>query len=742
MPEPKHRDQSFLGDPPEHIPIPDPRVVDRSSRKVSGRGRKWFAKKTDASPDSLVEAAENVLRSTSNKGRIFPDPNIYFVMHFSDTFRSPIIQKVVANLAVDIVESLAADVVKVRTLKQRYEKYLDALRENAAYIVDVKESSLSEKIDADLLNSVGSRPDEKFNVNIQIAPSESGLLEDLVGRLSTYAESGGRGKVRQAFWSDRFVLLSCELQGRSIQAIAQDLDAVNRINLAAPVTLESSSLSPLEGDSGQTNSTRLELAEVVRAVTLPPVCVVDSGLNRNHERIRPHVVGTHDFVDPVKHECQDNLGHGTMVSGLAIYEGKVTNPVPSCDVIAVKLFDTNVFSGDILPHIDQTIGLFHNACTVFNFSFGSQSQIRDEGGSKALDYLSYDHDVLFVVAAGNISFSTIMHELSQGKTYPDYIMNHQISFPGHCFNTLTVGSYAEKGSKFVPKECPSPFTRSRHPQTEKMCPEILSSGGNADLLSNGQGGQTIDYHGLGIVSTWKDGNSLEERVGTSFACPIVSSIVAQLVRKFPGKFPCFYKALLVSSCQELNNDNRAFPSEIQGFGVPDKVGSLFSDTWRVNLYAQSNFYLRDWKKAHLYSFPFPGKADRIKVTICFDVEPILGFELPYHLRIRLHKPGTKSSAWVKPRKILPSFDSNIVVYEYPVQRGGRSDRGGGNWELSVSPKLKPALYLRALNDRRLRYAIIITVISDDGEEIYGSIKKALSLQTPKREIALPLPVSQ
>ena len=50
---------------------------------------------------------------------------------------------------------------------------------------------------------------------------------------------------------------------------------------------------------------------------------------------------------------------------------------------------------------------------------------------------------------------------------------------------------------------------------------------------------------------------------------------------------------------------------------------------------------------HQYKFPFPEKALRILLTLCFDVDPVLESELPYDLRVHLHKPGTNANADIR-----------------------------------------------------------------------------------------------
>jgi hypothetical protein len=411
-----------------------------------------------------------------------------------------------------------------------------------------------------------------------------------------------------------------------------------------------------------------------------------------------------------------------MVSGLAIYEGNVRTHKPRCSILAVKMFSQHSFAGNSLSRIARAVQQFKERCRVFNLSFASQGP--DPTSTRALDHLSFNNNVLFVAAAGNILPSRIIDELNLGRNYPDYIHDYHIYFPGDCYNVLTVGSYAEQGSNIAPKGCPSPFTRSRHPYTSKVSPEMLASGGNLNRITAG-GNATCSPNGCGIVSTAHTDDDLREDAGTSFSSPVVSSTVAQLIGTFPNHWPCFYKALLVSSCNQLS-DTSQFPCAIQGFGVPNRSAAFNSEYWRATLCAESAFDLRDMKRYHRYRFFFPDGADRILVTICFDVEPITSrFELPYYLSIRVHKPATKKRAWVKPASIIPDHESNIKRFEYRVQRGGKA-----TWTIEVTPHLRDVAFIKPKESRLLRYSIIITIISDRRAWIYSQILSAAKKMIP------------
>jgi hypothetical protein len=172
----------------------------------------------------------------------------------------------------------------------------------------------------------------------------------------------------------------------------------------------------------------------------------------------------------------------------------------------------------------------------------------------------------------------------------------------------------------------------------------------------------------------------------------------------------------VSSSELLTDGTRAFDTRIQGFGVPSRQYAAYSSFSRVNLCADSGFDLSQPKLVHRYRFLFPDNADRIRVTLCYQVEPVLGPELPHEVTIRLHKQGTKFGTQASPSIELPTRPSNIVVKEYEIKRGGK-----GSCTLELKAKARPAATLLGGFTQPSRYGLVVTIMSSKGKEIYPQI---------------------
>lgn len=444
--------------------------------------------------------------------------------------------------------------------------------------------------------------------------------------------------------------------------------------------------------------------------------------------IGPHVLDTWDFTTNSQSPCVDSINHGTKVAGMAIYEGDVMNQQPTCKVAAVKLFEGPSFHGNMMDCLVQTVNRFKSKCRVFNLSFSGGGP--DPSLSLALDDLAFRENVVLVACAGNIDPKTVVSELQQGNYYPDYILRYPVFFPGDCYNALTVGSVTGKDSNLVQRRHPSPFTRSNS-FISKVKPEVLAEGGNLNLERIGGQITGTNYLGCGILSTSNDDNKIEEDVGTSFSCPMVASIAASLADKFKDHSICFYKALILSSCEQLRDaSSRTFDLALQGFGVPSRLYALYSNFWRATLYSESAFDLKNRNQLHRYRFLFPDIANRVRITLCYDVEPLLGSgELPYTLLVRPHKPGTSFETAIRPNIEIPQGESNAKQYEYSVQRGGK-----GPWAVDVYPKVGPELFAdpSRLSGRIIRYALVITIQSDKRRSVYDKIS-AFARKGPPRQ---------
>jgi hypothetical protein len=254
------------------------------------------------------------------------------------------------------------------------------------------------------------------------------------------------------------------------------------------------------------------------------VGLIDSGTDPDNEHLQAWVL---DRLDYVSRDVQDNT-HGSFVAGLLVH-GRLLNhnhedfPSTSSFIVDVVALDRDggIDEYDLLTVIDRAIGKFPYV-RVWNLSLGRETPCIDSAFSSlgiALDSRMKKHGILFVIAAGN-------YEIQPFRPWPpgDSIADDadRICPPADASLGVTVGSVAhlDNASTVVKKDEPSPFTRRGPSAAYGTKPEISFPGGNCD--KDGRHVQT------GIVSIDNNGN-VSESIGTSFATPLASTLLANLV---------------------------------------------------------------------------------------------------------------------------------------------------------------------------------------------------------------------
>jgi hypothetical protein len=440
------------------------------------------------------------------------------------------------------------------------------------------------------------------------------------------------------------------------------------------------------------------------------------------------VEDTYDFNTDTEQPCSDEIGHGTRVSGIAVYGGSCDrNTLPKSRIIMAKAgFDHyQKITTPPIQLINRTIEHFASKCRVLNLSFAAEGPNPEL--TKALDDIIYYTDSVIVACAGNSPPKMIEEDIEKGLKYPVYL-RHPIFFPGDSANAITVGSFASIDSSFCRRNSPSPFTRVGL-NIDSIKPELLEEGGNIDAIKNGK----VDCTGVGIRSaSFRHDREILEDVGTSFASPAVASLVANIVGRYPVASSFLAKSILLSSCSELlGNNNNTFKRQIQGFGRPNSHDVLNSFHWRVSYLLQDIFSGNDPLIYHRYRFLFPNDADRLTLTlVCGKPAGSKGY-----LNYRVHKSGTKISSKTNPNCSIGSGNVKSTFQgTFEVKRGGR-----GIWSIDVIPHFDQTFNI----DHSLKYGCVLTIESSKNLDIYLPISKWMSkTKRPMLEVIEPTIPSQ
>ena len=304
----------------------------------------------------------------------------------------------------------------------------------------------------------------------------------------------------------------------------------------------------------------------------PGVVVLDTGLVTGHPLLAPAVGDSQSFLDGTL--PADDHGHGTFVSGIALY-GDVAELQRRRRFVP----ELRLFSGRVLDHrsagdpslienqVERAVRYFAEAygCRVFNLSYGNPHRPyrgrHVAGLAVTLDALSRELDVLFVVPTGNYEGDDDGPN-NWREDYPGYLKDDtaRLLDPAPALNALTVGSLArhERHERWpedaayrpVAREGqPSPFTRRGPSVNGALKPDLVDYGGNSVVMSGAGDHLLQQASGAGELSVshrFAAGRAFAEDSGTSFAAPRVTHAAAKVFAEFPNGSVDLCRALLVA----------------------------------------------------------------------------------------------------------------------------------------------------------------------------------------------------
>lgn len=365
----------------------------------------------------------------------------------------------------------------------------------------------------------------------------------------------------------------------------------------------------------------------------PGIVVLDSGIAAGHPVLAPTVGDAQSFLPGAG--AADTDGHGTFVSGIALY-GDVA------DCLRNRRFapELRLFSGRVLDHrargdpplienqVEQAVRYFveEYGCRVFNLSYGDLNKpyrSRHVAGlAVTLDALSRELGVLFIVPTGNYDGDEDGPRDWRAE-YPGYLTPESAALldPAPALNALTVGSLArherdarwpdDPGYRPVARtEQPSPFTRCGPSVNRAIKPDLVDYGGNVTVDVR-TGRRIMGQQGVGELSTARDfaaGNPFAEDAGTSFAAPHVANAAARIFAMFPDASVDLCRALLVAhartppACADLFSDDADALRNVTGYGLVDRSALYRSLDGCVTLWAEERIENR---RHHFYEIPIP-----------------------------------------------------------------------------------------------------------------------------------------
>lgn len=389
---------------------------------------------------------------------------------------------------------------------------------------------------------------------------------------------------------------------------------------------------------------------------VPVIGVLDSGVNV-HPLLAGVIVGS--IGVPASLGDADDFGHGTRVSGMAVYgdlnaqmeSGAFTPFARLCSAKVVNRqggFDDKKL---VPSQMREAITSLHSqyGCRIFVSALCDINHVYD--GKKVgpwaatLDELARELNVLIVVAAGNGGLQRNA-PLEQAVThYPKYLVDpgNRLFEPAGAINVISVGAISHgegigvnvaddvRVRPITQANQPSPFTRAGPGADGSIKPDLVDYGGTAvfdPVLAQIRNGNNLPSAGVLTLHHRHVEKLFRTGAGTSYSTPMVASKASQLLRVLPGASANLLRALMIGSAvvpdaakdvvAPLGDDALL---SLCGYGQLDVNRAAFSDSARVVLYAEDELPLDHFA---VYEVPIPaeyqatGGTRSIRVTLAFD----------------------------------------------------------------------------------------------------------------------------
>ena len=399
------------------------------------------------------------------------------------------------------------------------------------------------------------------------------------------------------------------------------------------------------------------------------VCIIDSGIQESHILLKAAIdsQNSRSWVPQETSKTADyvsNGGHGTRVAGAVLYPRTIPrsgNEKAVCWIQNARVLDANCkLPKQLFPAVllDEIVEFYHEqiGTKIFNHSITGVVPCRTQymsAWASAIDNLTWEKDILFIVAAGNLPLNgkigftrlSVQEHLAAHRTYPDYLLEDscRIANPAQSFQALTVGSISPASYHVLPyssisqKDKPSAFSCSGLGIWYTIKPEVVEYGG--DLVKDEGTPPDITFPSYVcpelVRSTLNGGPAVAaDKVGTSFAVPKVSHIAACLAAKLPDESCLLYRALIVQSArwtewaQGEDNSKKTQIIRQMGYGIPNLDRALGNSPNRITLITRGERRLKA-RQVHVYQVKLPlelrspGEALEIlvEVTLSYKAQP-------------------------------------------------------------------------------------------------------------------------
>ena len=356
---------------------------------------------------------------------------------------------------------------------------------------------------------------------------------------------------------------------------------VRRVTL--PPSLETTPL-------GRSQAVRIAELPVPPEHGAPVVGIIDGGV-ADISALSPWRTGG---TDPVNPDDRDHA-HGTFIAGLVAGAQTLNSHIRAtlepagCSYFDIPLMPrrelvSSYYAGpsDFFDQLEEEVvrAKADAGVRIFNLSLGATGMRRGLGYSvfaQCLDHIAAEHDVLFVVSAGNL------RSTDARAPWPDdgdeavrllasrMVSDEFLTAPAEHLLGLSVGALNPPGIPGHGAGLPTTYTRRGPGVGGARKPDLSHYGG-----ASSHGGSST-----GLYSFAPDGAIVDSN-GTSFAAPLVASTVATINHRLDGVVPReTLVALLVHRarrCEAMQHIAlRHVAREFVGFGMAPPADACLSD---------------------------------------------------------------------------------------------------------------------------------------------------------------------
>lgn len=342
----------------------------------------------------------------------------------------------------------------------------------------------------------------------------------------------------------------------------------------------------------------------------PIVGIIDSGIMESHKYLAPAILSSNSRSYLIEESSVADYvgggGHGTRVAGAVLYPNGI--PISNepyqlpCFIKNIRVLDKeNRLLNKLPAALMQEIVEDNKDCNIFNLSINSSVPYRLKHMSSwasTIDTLINKDNVIFIISAGNIAQDDIRNYLNKGNSYPNYLNEpySRIANPAQSSFAITVGSvnhigFEDENWKSLGEQNDiSAFSRIGTGIWGMIKPDVVEYGGG--LVASKTEFKAIRNNkvtSLELVRSTLDGGGAysKDAVGTSFATPKVSYIVAELSKIYPNENVNLLRGLVAQGAR-LPNDFFKNPTinsiKCLGYGVPSLERVTRNTSQRITFY--------------------------------------------------------------------------------------------------------------------------------------------------------------